>query len=315
MQVSLTSVKPCKNRHVPVQTILTEKLDLLTLLGFRIRLSVWDILRIIPDRACLAFFALVAVALATADPFAVHQYFPVWKVMLFWPIAIVMYTALSIVVLAGFAVLMRWFPGLVTPLPLKSAITMVPSVMIGENVAYALTGGAHHIDILERILFFYFFVQVFETVFYRFVVIQTETFRALQSSEPEPDTSEHSVMANPSLPLPTRHILIGAEKVPVSRVRHIEAREHHVHVTLDECSITHRARLSDIVAQTRPEDGFQPHRSWWVSKEAARGLERDGDRHVLKLTDDTTVPVARTRLPEVQNWVARHVSAKGLSDI
>nr|WP_245216288.1 LytTR family DNA-binding domain-containing protein [Sagittula salina] len=102
---------------------------------------------------------------------------------------------------------------------------------------------------------------------------------------------------------PIRHILIGAEPVPLPQLRHIQAQEHHVHVTLDGQRLTHRARLSDIVAQTAPEDGIQPHRSWWVARHVARELERDGQKHVLRLDDGTRVPVARSRLPEVRDWL------------
>jgi hypothetical protein len=296
-----------------VQSIFDRNLKLITALGYPLTLSLRNILHIVIDRVSIVFMLLVAIALGAADPFDVHQFFPIWQVVVYWPLALTIYIFLSLSMFFSLALLSGFFPNMRVFLPVKSALTMVPSVLIGEALAYLLTGGAHEIDVLGRIVLFFLLVQVFETVFYRFVVQQTAAYRAILAERGPEDaaTPRHlptEAENTDTSPHPEhRHILIGAEKVSVCDVHHIEAREHHVRVTLANASITHRARLSDIIAQTLPEDGFQTHRSWWVSKRAARSLERDGDRHVLTLHDNTRVPVARTRLAEVQNWIARHV--------
>ena len=290
-----------------VNHLFDRKLDLVTVLGFQLSLSIVDIVKILADRGALVFIGLVLVALAVADPFDVHPNLPPLMLLLFWPLALATHIALSLITMTAFSGLKGWFPNLPLPLPVKSAIVTLPSVILAETLAHVLTGSMHEFDVPRRLLLFYLLIQVFETVFYRFVVPQTAAYRAICA---EPSTAASESVEAPSettAPATQHHIIIGPEKVPVSHVRHIEAREHHVCVTLDGASFTHRARLSDIIAQTRPEDGFQTHRSWWVSKRVARTLERDGDRHVLKLQDNTVVPVARTRLPEVQAWIARHL--------
>lgn len=76
-----------------------------------------------------------------------------------------------------------------------------------------------------------------------------------------------------------------------------------MHVRLCDGTLTERARLSDIVAQTRPEDGIQPHGSWWVSRRAVGRLGKRSGREVLQLSDDSQVPVARGRVEDVRNWI------------
>ncbi|MFZ5964662.1 LytTR family DNA-binding domain-containing protein [Thalassococcus sp. BH17M4-6] len=281
-----------------MKRILSQKLHLISLLGSKVSLSVAELVRVLVDPRALVFLALVLVAIGASDPFDVHQLVSFWQIAVFWPIAMLMYLAICSLVLTGFAAVSLWFPGMLTPVPLKSAIAMGPAVILGESFAYFLTTGAHVFDIPGRILFFFLLVQVFETLFYTFVVPQTHTYRRIVAAQKTQKTAPAA-----------RHIVVGAEKVPVTSVRHIEAREHHVCVTLDGTQITQRARLSDLVAQTRPEDGVQPHRSWWVSRQAAPALQRSGGRHMLKLADETMVPVARTRLQEVQDWVERHTPA------
>jgi DNA-binding LytR/AlgR family response regulator len=116
----------------------------------------------------------------------------------------------------------------------------------------------------------------------------------MTQSAPEPEKTEEA---------PGRSVLVAGEQLSVGRLRYIEARQHLVDIRLDGRSVTHRARLSDIIAQTDLNDGMQPHRSWWVSANSEPRLIRDGARYMLKLADDTTIPVARGRVAEVQAWL------------
>lgn len=300
-----------KRMHAFVKPIQHRTLHLWPLLGDIVSVSVAELATILSHRVSFVFMALTVVVLATANPFNVQQTIPVWQLAIIWPSAVAVYLMFTISVLAGFAVIAPFFGHFRLPAPLVSALGLVPSVFVMGPMAELITGGVYRFDLSGQILIIFLLIQVFEAVFYRFVLPQNPVFRAL-AVRPH-DTKQRSRPNMKVQPATTttkdrsRHIMIGAQRVPVSRVRHIEAREHHVKVTLDGASIMHRARLGDIVAQTNPEDGCQPHRSWWVSKQAARTLEKDGARHVLRLDDNTRVPVARTRLPAVQTWVARHV--------
>jgi DNA-binding LytR/AlgR family response regulator len=40
--------------------------------------------------------------------------------------------------------------------------------------------------------------------------------------------------------------------------------------------------------------GRRVHRSWWVAADAVEGVERDGQRLLLRLSDNRCVPVGRT---------------------
>nr|WP_283255079.1 LytTR family DNA-binding domain-containing protein [Marivita sp. GX14005] len=104
-----------------------------------------------------------------------------------------------------------------------------------------------------------------------------------------------------------RELIVDGERIDLTKLLHIEAREHHVQLTFEDAHKLSRARLRDIVAQTQSEDGFQPHRSWWVARDPSiTPLRRDG-RMYLRLRDDTEVPVARTRIEDVQRWLDTHL--------
>ncbi len=277
-------------------------MNLVSLLGDRYRLSVRDLIVALRTGKAALFICLAIIVMITADSPGLPVHLDVWIVMIVWPFALAIYLAISLSVLTLYSVVEARWPTLVWPLPVSGVLGVIPAAAVCEMAAWHLTSGAPEPDLWGRVILFVPSVIVFETVFYRFVLPTVQNpqdeipVRDLPEAAP-PDTQGDSV----------RHLLIGSQKVAVSRVRHIEAREHHVKVTLDGATLTQRARLSDIVAQTRPEDGCQPHRSWWVSRNETLRLRRDGNRHVLQLADDTRIPVARTRLATVQSWVEEHV--------
>ncbi len=288
------------------------KLTLLTLLGDRFELSVHDIVLLLQNRKTVLYICLALTVLITSDAPGLKVQLAPWMLVVVWPIALITYIATTLSLLMLYAPLQARFPALFWPLPLSAFLGVLPAALACELAAWLLMYGDFRPDFLSRVMIFVPSVLVFETVFFRFVV---PNLLPSSSSETAPPTPQEPAPEEPPQPQQApeqaeeaRHLLIGNQKVAVAHVRHIEAREHHVKVTLDGATLTQRARLSDIVAQTRPEDGCQPHRSWWVSRSETLRIERDGKRHVLKLTDDTRIPVARTRLDVVQQWVEEHVA-------
>jgi DNA-binding LytR/AlgR family response regulator len=51
--------------------------------------------------------------------------------------------------------------------------------------------------------------------------------------------------------------------------------------------------LHQAVAELEGLEGLQVHRSWWVSRAAVAGIERDGRSLRLKLRNGVSAPVSR----------------------
>lgn len=73
----------------------------------------------------------------------------------------------------------------------------------------------------------------------------------------------------------------------------LAAEDHYLRVFRPGGQALIHHRFSDAV-QAMGERGVQVHRSWWVAKSAVAQAEREGDRHVLRLTGGLRVPVSRT---------------------
>ena len=129
--------------------------------------------------------------------------------------------------------------------------------------------------------------------------------------------------AQPALPLPVEATaakdlfagqdLLAKEDLPArsaflrriparlgTELLYIKVEDHYLRVHTRLGSDLLLLRLSDAVAELDPEFGRQVHRSFWVARRAMAGVERDGHRARLVLTDGARIPVSRTYLPALR---------------
>jgi hypothetical protein len=87
------------------------------------------------------------------------------------------------------------------------------------------------------------------------------------------------------LPLPMRTANIIA----------LEAEDHYLRVHFENGQSTLiLMRLSDAIAELPANSGAQTHRSWWVAKDAVRGVTKADGRATLTLTAPLEAPVSRS---------------------
>jgi hypothetical protein len=73
----------------------------------------------------------------------------------------------------------------------------------------------------------------------------------------------------------------------------LEMQDHYLAVHTTKGSELILCRMEDAA---RELDGLgrRVHKSWWAAEDAVAGIERDGQRLLLRLTDNRRVPVGRT---------------------
>lgn len=74
----------------------------------------------------------------------------------------------------------------------------------------------------------------------------------------------------------------------------LETEDHYLRVHAVGGSALILMRMADAVALIDPQLGAQVHRRWWVAQAAVTGLRTDGNKLVIRLIDETLVPVGRT---------------------
>ncbi|MDP3802149.1 LytTR family DNA-binding domain-containing protein [Brevundimonas sp.] len=76
-------------------------------------------------------------------------------------------------------------------------------------------------------------------------------------------------------------------------VRAVQSEDHYLRIHTDRGSDLILMRLSDALAELEGLEGAQTHRSWWVAKDAVRGVSRGDGRATLTLEGGVEAPVSR----------------------
>ncbi|WP_313453610.1 LytTR family DNA-binding domain-containing protein [Brevundimonas sp.] len=82
-------------------------------------------------------------------------------------------------------------------------------------------------------------------------------------------------------------------KLKGAAIQAVQAEDHYLRIHTDRGSDLILMRLSDAVEELEGLEGAQTHRSWWVAREAVRGVERGDGRAVLTLEGGLRAPVSR----------------------
>ena len=82
-------------------------------------------------------------------------------------------------------------------------------------------------------------------------------------------------------------------KLRGAAIRAVQSEDHYLRIHTDRGSDLILMRLSDALTELEGLEGAQTHRSWWVARDAVRGVSRGDGRAVLTLDDGLQVPVSR----------------------
>lgn len=83
-------------------------------------------------------------------------------------------------------------------------------------------------------------------------------------------------------------------------VLRLTSEDHFVDVVTPDGAHRLRMRLADAIDEMEPVEGISTHRSHWVARAAIDGVERDGSRVLLRLSNGDLVPVSRTYRPRLE---------------
>ncbi|MCM2563626.1 LytTR family transcriptional regulator [Lutimaribacter sp. EGI FJ00015] len=138
-------------------------------------------------------------------------------------------------------------------------------------------------------------------------VYNLESMEAQNAARPDPATPEGVSSPHPSsgekAPQPgVDGLSLFQARLPGplgGRILCLEMQDHYLVVHHSGGSEMILCRMEDAA---RELDGLgrRVHRSWWVAADAVIGVEREGQRTLLRLTDDRRVPVGRSFRPDLK---------------
>lgn len=82
-------------------------------------------------------------------------------------------------------------------------------------------------------------------------------------------------------------------KLKGAAIRAVQSEDHYLRIHTDRGSDLILMRLSDALVELEGLEGAQTHRSWWVARDAVRGVSRGDGRATLTLDGGVEAPVSR----------------------
>lgn len=130
-----------------------------------------------------------------------------------------------------------------------------------------------------------FFISLVMTALNYFIHWPGKVIAETPQVAPIPQAEPTTTRFNDRLPLPLRS----------SKIIALEAEDHYLRVHLEGGQSTLiLMRLSDAIAELPKDTGAQTHRSWWVAKDAVRGVTKADGRATLTLNAPLEAPVSRS---------------------
>lgn len=267
-----------------------------------IRLSVY--LQWMASWSGLGFNALIILLVIAADPFDLIDSYGLLAAIILTVQFVVILAATYIGLVTGWTYLLRHRETVrIFRVPISAAAVLTATGSSRLHLSLVYDVDLDFREMMADVPLTFLLAQIIEALFYTYVAPRlpapAETVADAPPEPPAPpDKAEDDSRA--------ATLSVAGRRLPIHALRHVSSHGHYLKCQVGNEEIWLRGRLLDVLNQTRSADGFQPHRSWWVSAGAVRDIRRGESGDLLVLTDGVEIPIPRARREEVRDWVARH---------
>ncbi|MEC9199707.1 MAG: LytTR family DNA-binding domain-containing protein [Pseudomonadota bacterium] len=253
-------------------------------------------------RTAVTFILTITTILTLLDPEEYLQFMNLPKSFAIWVSGLVLFVAGYMVLLTAWSALpFRTLPAI--PIFFLGFPSFILSTVYHVTVAEYLTDGAWQLTLWPHHIFLLIAQQGFEAIFLRYAMpAAVREVRARHANKEDPQPAPE-VRSFPIMITPPSSIEFGEFTLSTDRILFVRAQEHYLEIQMTDEAITIRARMTDFLDKAGDLDGIQPHRSWWVSRNAAPQMMTKEGKRVLHVAQHTDIPVARGRIEDVECWL------------
>lgn len=262
----------------------------------------------------LKYAAAVAVLLTAFDTHGYREAgMPLTANMLLWAVCVAGFVAVYVAVLLGWFALapggqqvrmLRLVPNVTAMATVSLVVVAIAAFFTGQEFGWRV--------VLQRLPYNMVLSYTFETLMFVFILPQADAALGLglyrqqianRAAPAEGPPGQEAALPQAEGPNGTAVVVLGGQAFKLDQLRYVKSEEHYLRISAGDSELTLRGRLADLLAQVPQEAGLQPHRSWWVARDAVAGLKRGGQSDLLLLADGCEVPVARGRRTHVRETV------------
>lgn len=298
----------------------SREMQLFDMFGEPPQFTVHEMTLVLRSGVFLKYAAAIVVLLAAFDTDGYREAgMPLHVNLLLWVICVAGFVS------AYAGILIAWIalaPGgrvvrMLRAVPNIVSMALVTVMVVALAAPYTGTGVSWRV-VLQLFPYNVVLSYTFETLLFLFILPQANTALGLDlygrkqrgigspavTAMPEPASTQPEPAAqnagDATAGLNGTAVVLGGQKFALEQLHYVKSEEHYLRISAGDSELTLRGRLADLLAQMPQDAGLQPHRSWWVARDAVAGLRRGGQSDVLLLADGGEVPVARGRRAHVR---------------
>ncbi|NSY40829.1 LytTR family DNA-binding domain-containing protein [Leisingera sp. ANG59] len=301
-------------------------MQLFDMFGEPPQFTVHEMTLVLRSGVFLKYAAAVAVLLTAFDTHGYREAgMPLAANMLLWAVCVVAFISVyAAVVLAWFALA----PGgrqlrMLRLVPNATAMAVVTVLVLAMASLFADLEFSRRV-LLQHLPYNIALSYIFETLMFVFILPQADAALGLDLYRQQAASSAAPAERPPGQEPAEQQagdaaagfngaavVVLGGQPFRLDQLRYVKSEEHYLRISAGDSELTLRGRLADLLAQVPQEAGLQPHRSWWVARDAVAGLKRGGQSDLLLLADGSEVPVARGRRMHVRETVQAWLAGPG----
>jgi len=269
---------------VSFNAILTKEIRFINWVGRPRNIVYGDMLRMAIHPSTLFYLVIVGIILTLLDANGYQANLPLWGGAVVWFVGILVATLSYSALLFLWTAFYTKTSGRGIAFPVIAFLSTLSTLYGAELTESLLLGQPFSGDHWARSLPYTFLViTVFDIVHFVFAM---PVIQAKSRHEAEPEKRPPITLAGRTFKRGTIHWAMS--------------QDHYLKISTGDKTEMVLARMADLADQTDPEEGLQPHRSWWIAPHAIKALKDSGG---VLMKDGTVVPVARGRLSGLRAWL------------
>lgn len=257
-------------------------------IGNRFHLTTRELWRALMHRYLILFVILTTTALVLWDTHGFRDILSISETIIVWSVCVISLIGFYAFITSIMIETAKRFTRVFVYFPLIGFFCMTINTFLTDYNVSLISGQTFSIDrVYSHLPFNLSIGLVFETIFVVFV------FPIMRSNSEYLKPIENTTIT----------MTIAGQKFNTNEILSIESQDHYVEISTTSSKSLLRARIADIATMLSHIDGIMPHRSYWVSRNAIKGMSSSSNKKTLILTSGEQIPIARGRVAKVQDWL------------
>jgi DNA-binding LytR/AlgR family response regulator len=265
--------------------------------GTSLHFTAYEMMVIVARGPSVTTFTGIVAALALFSVYSPLHEIKWYYQSIMWIVGVPLFAYLYISSVSFFEKLVRIFSLRFIPEPLVMLLSTAIITFILMPLAAALIGNPEPpMGLILEFIVYNFLMWEFAALLYFNFVVPQELHKLRNGKLPH---AKEQGLDNKAL-----QVRLGDQDYRVEDLIHVSAEDHYLRVVAIHGTSMVQGQISDFANSVSPEHGVLVHRSHWVGLRHVSEVKKSNGRVLLQLSNNTHVPVARSKKSAILNEAA-----------